>query len=389
VTACDDREFRLSIWRAHGATETQAAELVAYAASPLHRDLPARRAYPLADAPCIADWQRYADEARGGDGRAAALLRRVLVQLRFPIAGGMSRDPAYRAATLDGDLPDLSGGVPFVQPDDVDIFLYATPAGQVPVVHAAAREDFELLVRAIMHRNEPVSVPASMGACLVAGYNNWDRIDRLRREFAAEHPEDRTGAAWDAVFPAMTAKDRYQDRFMLVSSGPYSATPAAAMRLTDAEWLAASLRLRLAHEATHYVTRQAFGVMRMSLLDELVADHLGLVHAFGAFRAEAFLRFMGIEAFPSCRADGRLENYRGSPPLADDAFALLRPIVVRVARQLEALDPSRQCQPFDLCEQARVTIALLRVGLEGLVADDAPARLARGLEDAAACVDRA
>ncbi len=373
---------RQATWRAHGASQAEAAELLAYAHSPLHETALARQPLPLPEPACVAAWERYVDEAsREG---AESVLRRALVQLRFPIASGTSQDAAYQAATRRGQLPLEPGpGVVFARPEGLRLDLHPTPAGRVPVVIAHERADFEALVQAVTRRNEPEAVPASMGACTIAGYNNWERVARLRRAFEAEHPEDWDGAGWAAAFrDLIPIKDRYQDRFMLLSSGPYSATPAAALGLADDEWRAASVRLRLEHECTHYFMRQAFGAMRKSLLDELVADYMGLVEALGAFRLDAFLLFMGLESHPDYRAGGRLQNYCGE--LSPGALVVLRDVVVRAAENLARLDPSRGRAPFDVVDKARVIAALTRVGLEGLASADAATHLTTASAEASA-----
>jgi uncharacterized protein DUF7005 len=374
-----DEAARLGVWRDHGARPAEAAELLAYAASPLHHGPAPDHRYPLPDAPCVTDWERYLAEAR--EEGAFAVLRRVFVQLRFPIAAGISQDPDYLAATRRGLLPDGdAAGLELARPDGLRLFLHATAAGRVPVVLAEARADFEALVQAITTRNEPVPVPLSMGACMVAGYNNWERVAARRRAFEAQHPEDWTGEGWAAAFRELVPhRELYQDRFMLLSSGHYSSTPAAALGLTDAAWSQASVRLRLEHECTHYVTRQAFGAMRKSLLDELVADYVGLREATGGFVPAHFLRFMGLEGFPRRRADGRLSNYRGDPPLSDGAFQVLPSVVKLAAENLGAVDPAPALGGFGVEEKARIITALMRVGLEGLASGRAPELLASAL----------
>lgn len=373
-------DARAAVWRALGASAEQADELLAYAANPIQSDALAPLSVALSEPPSVAAWEGYARKAEVAG--AETTLRRVFVQLRFPIEAGMSQDMAYQAATRRGELPaDGARGALFARPGELRIELHATPAGRVPVLFAGAREDFELLVRAITRRNEPDAVPPTMGACMIAGYNNWARVRDLRREYLETHPEDPTGAGWGAAFREIVPhKERYQDRFMLLSAGAYSGTPAAAVGLSPEEWDTASLRLRLEHECTHYFMRQAFGVMRESLLDELVADYMGLVEALGSFRVDCFLLFMGLESFPPYRPGGRLENYRST--LSDGAFAILQPVVERAARRLAQIDPARTLGPFDVLSKARVITALTRVGLEGLASPRAETLLATALDEA-------
>ena len=373
-----DYHVRTAVLRAHGAADGELAELLAYTHNsfrpPASGMVPQ---YPWADEPFVATWERYLVEAdREG---AAASLRRRLVQLRFPVASGVRESVAYRAATRRGDLDETSlsaEGIAFVCPHGLRLFIHETAVGRVPVIVADAREDFVSLVRALVHGNEPVHVPNSMGACIVAGYNNWDRIAELRAAWKRTHPEDRTAAGWSTAFRAIIPdRELYQDSFILLSSGPYSGIPAHAVGLGDREWLEKSLVIRLEHECTHYITRRALGSMRNSILDELIADYMGIVAAIGRYRADWFLRFMGLESYPRYRRTGRLENYRGEPPLSDRAFTVVQSLVKSAAEQLERFDLTRTNALRSPAENARLITALARLGLEGLASEEGAALL--------------
>jgi AraC-like DNA-binding protein len=94
------------------------------------------------------------------------------------------------------------------------------------------------------------------------------------------------------------------------------------MGLDEQEWLQLSLIIRLEHECIHYLTSRLFNLMRNNLLDELIADYGGIVAACGYYRADWFLRFLGLESFPDYRAGGRLENYHHAITLSDVAKAV-------------------------------------------------------------------
>jgi hypothetical protein len=199
---------------------------------------------------------------------------------------------------------------------------------------------------------------------MISGYNNWERIrERLRQ-----------GEAMESILPS---KELYQDRFILLSDGPYSAVPAADLGLDDPEWRRISLEIRRDHECAHYFTRRLFGSMRNNVLDELIADYAGMVAATGAFRADWFLRFLGLEDYPRYRPDGRLNLYRGDPPLSDDAFRSLHALVRSAAENLERFGARGRT----LSERALVLSALASLRLDDLAASDGAERLERALSE--------
>jgi hypothetical protein len=145
----------------------------------------------------------------------------------------------------------------------------------------------------------------------------------------------------------------------------------------EGEWREISLVLRRDHECAHYLTRRLFGSMRNNLLDELIADYTGMVGATGRFRAGWFLRFMGLEDFPHYRPGGRLDLYRGKPPLSDGAFRALQALVKRAAENLERFDAGLPAGPRGPEETALLIAALASRRLDDLAAEGAEERLGR------------
>ncbi|HEX6912610.1 MAG TPA: hypothetical protein VF142_19545 [Longimicrobium sp.] len=359
------RAFRAGVLRAFGAAPPETDELLAYNRSLFA--VPAAVELPLPDEPFVAAWTRYADEARTRG--VLPVLREHLLQLRFPVSAGRSEDAAYQAATRRGTLPEETEDLALEAPDGLRLFIHPTPAGGIPVLIAEVRADFEALVRALTKKNEPVSLPASMGACMVGGYNNWGRVAELRRAWEAGEVQADGAGDWSAAFGVLRGrKELYQDRFILLSGGAYSGVPAGEMGLEPAAWSRASVAIRLEHECAHYFTRRVLGSMRNNLLDELMADYAGIVAAAGAYRADWFLRFMGLEEAEGCRAGGRLWNYRGEPPLSDGAFAVLQQLVRAAARELERYDAGLGRHARTPEGRARVLLALAGLTLEEIAA---------------------
>lgn len=365
---------RADTLRVFGAGPAEAAELLDYNRSlfvvPPSIDL------PLRDEPFVAAWAAYAAES--GARGVLPVLREHLVQLRFPIASGISETEAYQAAIRRGTVPPGTDGLRLEAPDGLRLFIHPTPAGAVPVLLTSHRADFEALVRALVRKNEPAPVPSSMGACVVGGYNNWGRVAQLRRRWEAGEVEVPGAGDWSAAFAALKARrELYQDRFILLSDGPYSGVPAEAMGLQPEEWRRASITVRLEHECAHFFTRRVLGSMRNNLLDELLADYAGIVAAAGRYRADWFLRFMGLEGEDGCRPDGRLWNYRGDPPLSDSAFAVLQRLVRAAAERLEEADGGLDAEDRTPLGRAQVLLALAALTLEEIAAGELSSKMPR------------
>jgi hypothetical protein len=362
---------RVDLLASYGSTASEIRELLAYNRNVFDRS--AGEALPLPAEPHVEAWERYAREA--AEVGAFKALRRRLVQLRFPIREGISKTDAYRAATLKGastdEMADASGP-DLSSPEELRLRVHASPAGPIPVIAPGDRADFVTLVRALTMRNEPGPVPESMGACMVSGLNNWDRIREYRHRWEAEGG-DRTEAAWREEFRRLVPqKELYQDRFLILSDGPYSNVTAGEIGLSDTDWRRLSSMIRLEHECTHYFTLRVFGSMRNNLLDELIADYMGITAADGRYRSDWFLRFMGLESFPAYREGGRLQNYRGRPPLSEGAFGILRALVRDIAENLQRVGDGLEFLPGSQEERAGMLLALCGFRLEDLAAPDAP-----------------
>ena len=298
----------------------------------------------------------------------------------------MSQTPAYRAATRRGVPTEEmleATGLELSNPGELQLLIHDSFAGPIPVLIAAVREDFVALIQALTARNEPVSIPASMGAMMVAGFNNWDRIRQIKEQWQAAHPDDTSGDGWAQEFRENVVPDKtlYQDKFIILSDGPYSGIVADELGLSDAEWREISLTIRLEHECTHYFTRCCFGSAKNHLLDELIADYTGIVAAAGRFRADWFLRFMGLENYPTYRPGGRLENYRGEPPFSDEAFEILQKVIKRVAENIEHFDREHATQLSELEQRRCILLALCRMRLSDLASEQCALLLSQALVD--------
>lgn len=160
--------------------------------------------------------------------------------------------------------------------ESLEVFIHDTGAGNLPVLYVKDREQFEDILCRIFYKGEKRALPQSMGAMMIKGWRDvWGRAHRV----------------------------------LLLSDGFYSGIPPEAMGLSACQWKEKSHQIRLAHESAHYYALRIYGFMNTGLMDEFIADTAGIVAAFETYEAAQFLRFMGIEEYPTYRRGGRLENY--------------------------------------------------------------------------------
>lgn len=146
--------------------------------------------------------------------------------------------------------------ISFCSPDTLDIRIYDSFAGKIPIISVYDTADFEQLVTNIAYRGIRPDGIEKTGASFISGKTT---------------------------------------RFIILSSKPYSNVPASELGLGDEkDWREKSLLLRQAHECTHYFTKQIYGISNNILHDEIMADFIGIYEAFGFYKAEWFLKFMGI-----------------------------------------------------------------------------------------------
>jgi hypothetical protein len=366
-------DVRRRVLQSHGADSETLNELLAFNENVFTLpDATSPPQFPLPDEPFVSTWSEYAQQAQ--PGTVFDFLQQRLVQLYFPIRAGISQDDEYRAVTRRGESPEnvsQTTGLCLRRPDLLSLSIHQTHAGKVPILIAPDREDFVSLLRALTARNEPEPVPDSMGACIISGYNNWDRIRRYRATWSQNLATEATEEDWQAEFRNMTArKELYQDRFILLSCGFYSSVSPETLGVTSEQWRECSLIIRREHECMHYFTRRAFRSMRNHVLDELIADYVGLIAATGRFPADWFLRFMGLEDYPAFRPSGRLSCYRGTPAISDKSFRVLQRILIAAAESLERFSTGFASQLFSLTSPMAL-ITLSAQTIEELAAPEA------------------
>ena len=255
------------------------------------------------------------------------------------VAPGPGAKEKYLDIVQRGHEPETRDLSHFITSDEDSMTLEETPAGSVSVITLGRREDFVTFLRIMANRCEPVDIPDTQGASILSGIINWRKIERHKEEFlgSLDDKED-AEKAWKEEFRRFTADKRnFKDTLIILSIGPYSAVPAARLGLSDEEWLAFSGRIRRYHECTHFICRNLYPDKKDAVWDELVADAVGIVAAFGKYDADMGKRFLGIEG--DTYLGGRLENYAEIDPALTEKISGVLEHFSRVAEAHPKTDP--------------------------------------------------
>jgi hypothetical protein len=280
-------------------------------------------------------WENYGVESK--EIGAFNTLKKYIVQFQFPVEKGISKTEAYINSTLKGKANLSDSGLKLNKPNAISLELYNSPlCGKVPVLIVPNDKDFVTVICALSNKNEPQELPKSMGASFINGLNNWDRIQRLKRDWLKQNP---TGS-WNLYFKEQILPKPYlfKDKLMVLSTKAYSGVKSEFIGLSKKTWESSSLMIRREHECTHLFTLKQYGCMANNMHDEIVADYAGITRVLGHYNKEWFLRFVGLENYPKYRKGGRLENYQGLNNLSKEAFEGLKTLVKNATDSIYKFD---------------------------------------------------
>ena len=314
------------------------------------------------DEPYIKSWENYCVASEN----AFELLKRCYPQLNFSIEEGINKSQHYNDAVLKGKKGDflLQNNLKLNNPEGIKISVFESIAGKVPVLKVPDSQDFIKFVQALLHKNNPVPVPASMGALLVNGINNWDRLNALKNDWIINNP----GGNWNEEFlkNVLPNPSLFKDKIIILSTKPYSNVSADSLKIPATAWKIYSYSIRLEHECTHLYTLKKYGYASNNLHDELVADYIGITKTIGYYNKDWMLTFMGLEKYPIYRKGARLENYLGNSNLSFENFDRLTIIIKNAIENICIFDKKlgeirsdtdQMCRTSTLCEVDVLDIA--------------------------------
>jgi hypothetical protein len=316
------------------------------------------------DEPYINSWKGYCIESTV-DG-VFQTLKNCYPQLNFPVKKDINLSQDYVDAVLKGktEVINLENNLSLNNAEELKIRLHKSIAGTVPIVKVPDNQDFTQIVQCLLHKNNPTPVPLSMGALLVNGINNWDRLHTLKSNWVDKNPIGN----WSEEFSknVLPNSSLFKDKIIILSTKPYSNVSAYSLGLDEDVWKSYSYSIRLEHECTHLYTLKKYGSATNNLHDELIADYIGISKTIGSYNKEWMLAFMGLEEYPKYRKGARLENYLGNTGVSQEDFEKLTVIIKNAIENIALFDNElgkinsdydQMCRMDALCETDVLDIA--------------------------------
>lgn len=288
------------------------------------------------DEPYISSWESYCTNSV--DESASQVLKKCYPQLNFPIEEGINKTQEYIDAVLKGktDAINWNNTLKLINPEGIEIKIQESIAGKVPVLKVPDAQDFIQIVQCLLHKNNPTHVPASMGAFLVNGINNWDRLHTLKNDWLANNPLGN----WNEEFSenVLPNSGLFKDKAIVLSTKSYSNVAASSLGISESAWKTYSYSIRLEHECTHLYTLKKYGLASNNLHDELIADYIGITKTIGYYNKDWMLAFMGLEEYPKYRKGARLENYLADTNLSSENFEELTELIKNAVENIAIFD---------------------------------------------------
>jgi hypothetical protein len=267
---------------------------------------------------------------------AMNVLKKCYPQLTFPLEKDINKSEKYTNAVLKGKFKPIitENNLQIKNLDEIKISIYDSFAGKIPVIEIPDDQDFVKIVQCLLYKNNPTEIPSSMGALLINGINNWDRLNSIKENKSSIFQEINMG------FQEIVKQkpELYKDKIIILSKKNYSNVPASKLNLNPKEWPSLSYIIRLEHECSHLYTLKMYGKASNNLHDELIADYIGISKALGYFNKNWMLEFLGLEEYPKYRKGARLENYIVNLNLDGQEFESLIHIIYKSIENIENFD---------------------------------------------------
>lgn len=203
-------------------------------------------------------------------------------QLLFPIEHGISKTQVFTDVVFYGK--EHKGTLDFSMSPKDRLYSIDTPAGTAEALLLYNRDDFEKCVCALANKCEPKDIPPAVGAFMISGLINWGKVRRNCKNNINELTLKLLKLSGCEIY----------DRIILLSSGWYSGVAPEKTGCSADEWTEKSIIIRKYHELTHFICRSLYPKNIDVIRDEIFADMIGIVAAFGYYDTDLAKLFLGI-----------------------------------------------------------------------------------------------
>lgn len=317
------------------------------------------------EGPEIQFWEDFLKNFSNGKDIFNAL-KECYPPLNFLIEKEIDKAELYNNILLNAKTNDikLTSYIKLEDTKNISLELHQSIAGKIPVLTIPNKEDFVKILQSLIHKNNPLPIPASMGAVLLNGLNNSKRFNIIKKNWLQNNPF----GDWNTEFTnnIMPNKSLYKDKLVILSTKPYSNVPASQLGLEEDLWISYSISIRKEHELTHLYTLKKYGQATNNLHDELIADYIGIIKTIWNYNKVWMLNFMGLENYPHYREGARLENYVKESKLSPDDFKQLITIIKNAIENIAIFDKTvgkvkstkdQMCRIDALCEISLIDLA--------------------------------
>ncbi|MFD1602915.1 DUF7005 family protein [Flavobacterium artemisiae] len=312
----------------------------------------------------IKYWEDFAGKS-AADELIFDELKKCYPQLNFPIEPEIEKKEEYKNLVLRGKTENVNLSFLLKLNDckNITLRIGESIAGKIPIIIVPDKEDFITILQCLLYKNNPRHIPNSMGAVLINGINNWQKITGLKNDWMAAN----IAGNWSQEFyiNVLPNYSLYQDQLIVISTKPYSNVLAKQLGLSESLWLSYSISIRIEHEFAHLYTLKKFGTASNNLHDELIADYIGIVKTIGKYNKSWMLLFMGLENYPDYRQGARLENYISDNKLSKEDFKQLIKIIKMAIENISIFHESQGNLKSDIDQMCRID-ALCETSLEEL-----------------------
>lgn len=234
----------------------------------------------------------------------------------------------YKQASLKGITENSMDLKDFILSENDYIGTITTDVGNVDILFLFERNDFKLFLMKLAYKCIKTDIPDTIGAMMINGLNNWEKINTHLDEYSQNGGTDR-----DGEFKRFTAcKDNFKDYLLVISNGAYSNVSANVFGFESDYWLRKSQEIRIYHECSHFICRKKYPKTINVIFDEILADCIGIKYAFGSYNKDMAKRFLGFNEENEF-VGGRLSFYCDMNSIDD-----LAPKIINMIDFLENLE---------------------------------------------------